>query len=77
MQPFFFCELQLIKVLLFNRDSYTSLSTRFVSLKVCGGFSKIYIFVQQKAWIRWHYNVIISFKIKIIEKAHARLLPNF
>ena len=25
MQPFFFCELQLIKVLLFNRDSYTKL----------------------------------------------------
>ena len=37
--PFFFPELQLITVLLLICDSYMSWSTRFVSLKLCVGFS--------------------------------------
>ena len=36
---FFFRELQLATVLLFICDSYTSWITRFVSLKLCEGFS--------------------------------------
>ena len=36
---FFFCELQLITVLLLICDSYMSWSTRFVSLKLCVEFS--------------------------------------
>ena len=39
MPAFFFRELQLITFLLLIYDSYMSLSTRFVSLKVCVGFS--------------------------------------
>ena len=37
---------------------------------------KLYIFVQQKPWTLWLQNVIISFKIKIIEKSHEVLLPD-
>ena len=33
-------------------------------------FIKVYIFVQQNTWILWHWNLIIPFKIKIIEKTH-------
>ena len=36
---FFFCELRLITVLLLICDSHISWSTRFVSLKLCVGFS--------------------------------------
>ena len=36
---FFFCELQLITVLLLICDFYMSLSARFVSVKLCVGFS--------------------------------------
>ena len=39
MLPFFFQELQLIKVLLLICDSYMSCSTGFVSQKLCRGFS--------------------------------------
>ena len=39
MPSFFFRELQLITVLLLICDSYTSWSTKFVSLKLCVGFS--------------------------------------
>ena len=39
MLSFFFCELQLIIVLLLICDSSMSWSTRFVSLKLCVGFS--------------------------------------
>ena len=39
MPAFFFRELLLITFLLLIYDSYMSLSTRFVSLKVCVGFS--------------------------------------
>ena len=39
MPSFFFRELQIITFLLLIYDSYMSLSTRFVSLKVSGGFS--------------------------------------
>ena len=34
-------------------------------------FIKVYIFVQQNAWTIWLWNVIIPFKIKIIEKPHT------
>ena len=37
--PFFFCEFQLITNLLLTRNFYTSWSTRFISLKLCVGFS--------------------------------------
>ena len=37
MHSFFFCELQLIIVLLLIHDSYTSWNTRFISLKNCVG----------------------------------------
>ena len=58
---FFFCELQLIKVLLLICDSYMSWSTGLVSLKVCGIFHfqivsvfiKVYIFFQQNTWTLW------------------------
>ena len=33
-------------------------------------FFKVYIFVQETTWILWHWNSIIPFKIKIIEKPH-------
>ena len=39
MPFFFFCELQIIIVLLLIYDSYMSWSTRFVSRKQCVGFS--------------------------------------
>ena len=39
MSCLFFRELQLITALLLIRDSYMSWSTRFVSLKLCVGFS--------------------------------------
>ena len=39
-------------------------------------FIKVYIFVQQNTWILWHWNLIIPFKIKIIEKPHF-LAPDF
>ena len=54
----FLLELQLITALLLIRDSYISWSTKFVSLKVFGGFSifdsvsfliKVYISVQKNA----------------------------
>ena len=51
---------------------------------VCGNFHfrirfvfiKVYIFVQQKVSTLWLKNVIISFKIKIIEKPHTVLLSD-
>ena len=36
---------------------------------------KVYIFVQQNAWTVWLENVIIPFKIKIIEKPQTILFP--
>ena len=59
--PFFFCELQLITVLLLICNSYINWYTRFVSLKLRVGFSifdsifffffvKVYIFVQPNSW---------------------------
>ena len=55
--PFYF-----IAVLFLICDSYMSWSTRFVSLKLCVGFSifrfrfvfiKVYNFVQENAWTLW------------------------
>ena len=81
MHSFFFHELQLIAVSLLIRYCYMSWSTRFIPLKLCVVFSifdstfiTVYIFVQQKALILWLYNVLISFKLKIIEKSHTILL---
>ena len=37
---------------------------------------KVYIFAQQKVWTLWLWNVIVSFKIKIIGKPHTVLLPD-
>ena len=39
-------------------------------------FNTVYIFVQQNAWTIGLLNVIIPFKIKIIEKPHTVLLPD-
>ena len=55
---FSFRGIQLITVLLLIGYFYISCSTRFISLKVCVGFSilnsvpfyKVYVFVQQNAW---------------------------
>ena len=81
MHPFFFYELQLIAVSLLIRYCYMSWSTRFILLKLRvvfyifdSAFITVYIFVQQKALILWLYNVLISFKLKIIEKSHTILL---
>ena len=61
MHPFSFDELQLIKVLILICNFYMSWSTRFVSVKLCVGFSifdsvsflLVCIFVQQNAWTPW------------------------
>ena len=39
-------------------------------------FIKVYIFAGQNAWTLWFKNVIISFKIKTIEKPHIYLLSD-
>ena len=69
-------------------DSYISWSTRFVSLKLCVVFS---IFDSVSLLLKftflfnkmhgpdgtvWLWNVIIPFRIKIIEKPHTVLLPD-
>ena len=82
MPSFFFCELQLITVLLLIRDSYMSCSTRLASLKLCLGFSIFdsvscllkFIFLFNN--IHGLFDVIIPYKIKIIEKQHKVLLPD-
>ena len=72
MLSFYLRDLQLITVLHLICDSYMSWSTRFVSLKLCVGFSildsasfssiTVYIFVQQITWTLWLENVKIPFK---------------
>ena len=42
----------------------------------CFALVKVYIFVQQNAWILDFKNIIIPFKIRIIEKSHTVLLPD-
>ena len=84
MHSFFFQELQLITVLLLVRNSYMIWSTWFISLKLCGvfyfrfclAFVKLYISVQQNAWILWLKSIIIPFKIEIIGESHIMLLPD-
>ena len=79
---FFIRELQLITVLLLICGSYMCWSTRFVSLKLCVGFSVFdsdsfllkFIFLFNK--MHGLKNVIIPFKIKVIEKLHTVLLPD-
>ena len=76
MHPVLFCELQLTTVLLLTRDSYMSWSTSFISLKLCVGFpildfvSILLIFFFNKKHGLFDI-IIISFKIKIIEKPHS------
>ena len=81
----FFRELQCITVCLLICDSYMSWSwnTRSVSLKNCVGFSifnsvsfllNFIFFVEQNAWPLSLWNVIIPFKIKVLEKPHTVLL---
>ena len=83
MPSFFFGEVQLTTVLLFNLWFLYDLKHKVRLSKIVGGifhfrfcfiFIKVYIFVQQKAWTLWDYNIIIPFKIKIIEKPHSLLL---
>ena len=78
MYSFFSPELQLITVLPFFRNSYTSWSKSFIPLKLCVGFSIVdsVSFFRQKAWTLWLLNIILPFKIKTIEKPHTLLLPN-
>ena len=65
-------------------DSYMSWSTRFVSLKVCVGFSIFYsvsfllkfIFLFNKKLELFDFKVIIPYKIKIIEN-HAQFYSQF
>ena len=40
-------------------------------------FLKVWFFIQQKAWILWLWSVTILFKVKIKEKSHTLLLPDF
>ena len=49
---------------------------RIFNLRFRFVFIKLYIFAQQNAWILWLSNVIIPFKIKIIEKPLTVLLPD-
>ena len=37
---------------------------------ICNSY-KVYIFVQQKAWTLWVWNIIIPFEIKLIEKPYT------
>ena len=39
-------------------------------------FIKVYTFVQQNVWTLWLSNVLVPFKIKIIQKPHTVLLPD-
>ena len=39
-------------------------------------FINVYIFIQQNAWALWLRNVVIPFKIKIIEKPNKDLPPD-
>ena len=56
-----------------KKNSYTNWSTRFISPKLCVGFSIFH--VQQKAWTLWLQIAIIPFKIKII-KPHTVFPPD-
>ena len=83
MSSFFIRELYLIIVLFLISNLHMSWSVRFASLKLCKVFSildsvfhfriKVNAFVKQNARTFWLYNVIISFKIEMIEKPHTVL----
>ena len=82
---FFLHQLQLITVLLLTRDSFTSWSTGFVSLRVPAGFSffdyvssllkVIFLFNKMHGLFDFE-NFIITFKIKITEKPPTVLHPD-
>ena len=85
MHYFFFRELQLITVLILICNFYSSLSTKFISLKLCVGFSIFYsvsfllkfIFLFNKKHGLFDFkNVIIPFKMKTIANPHTVLLLN-
>ena len=44
--------------------------------RLCFNNINVYFFVQRKAWTLWLENVVILFKIKIIQKPHMFLLPD-
>ena len=48
----------------------------FFHFRISFVFIKVYIFVQQNSWTLWLKNVIIPFKIKILEKSHIFLLSD-
>ena len=85
MHYFFFRELQLITVSILIRNFYSSLSTKFISLKLCVGFSIFYsvsfllkfIFLFNKKHGLFDFkNVIIPFKMKTIAHPHTVFLLN-
>ena len=85
MHYFFFRELQLITVSILIRNFYSSLSTKFISLKLCVEFSIFYsvsfllkfIFLFNKKHGLFDFkNVIIPFKMKTIANPHTVLLLN-
>ena len=84
MHSFFFRELQLITVLLLICVFYMRWSKMFISLKVCVGFSIVVsisflltiIYLLNTKHGLFDLNIIISFKIKIIEKPPTFLLPD-
>ena len=83
---FFFWETKLNTVLLSICDSHMSWSRRIKDRlsKTVGEvfqfrfrfiFLTVYIFVQQNPWSLWLWNVIVAFKIKIIEKPITVFFP--
>ena len=81
---FFFNELQLITVLPLIRNSYTSWSTRSISLKLLARFSIFnsvsfllkFVLFNKKHWLFQTKNGIIPFKLKVIQKPYKVLLPD-
>ena len=80
---FFYRELQLIAVLLLIWDCYMSWSTRFISVKLCVGFSifdsvsislKFILLFNKIRGLFDFKNITILFKTKIIQKPHTVLL---
>ena len=76
----FFCELQLITVLLLIHNSYTCWTTRLISLKLWVAFPtfdsvslllKFIFLFNKKTWTLWVWNFPIPFIIKIIQKLHS------
>ena len=83
MHYFFFHELQLITILLLIRNSYTSWSTWFISLKLCARFPMfdsvlfllnfVFPFSKRQGLLDFK-NVKIPFRIKKVEKPDTVLV---